>query len=98
MAITKKLKEDVLRYNINLPVSKGVKAQLKSRGINRNQYAQYLRSLVTKAKARERIKIKKTQQSVILNRSREDVYRNVARRNKILNTLQKYTASAIAQR
>ena len=88
MAITKKLKEDVLRYNINLPVSKGVKAQLKSRGINRNQYAQYLRSLVTKAKARERIKIKKTQQSIILNRSREDVYRNVARRNKILKTLQ----------
>ena len=97
MAITKKLKEDMLKYNIDLPVGKGVKAELKSRGMNRQEYAQYLRGLVKQVKAlrkprqseksRERQKIKATERAIILNRAREEVFRNVARKNKILKTI-----------
>jgi len=84
MVITKKLKEDVLKYNIDLPTGKGVKAEMKSRGMNRVEYAYFLRQLVKdvkrliepkkkSAKSRERDKIKQIEKSII--RDKRDIRR-----------------------
>ena len=50
MTITKKLKDDMKLYNINLPVRKGLKAELRKRRMIIEQYEQYLRDLVREAK------------------------------------------------
>ena len=79
MVITKKLKEDVLKYKIDLPTGKGVKAEMKSRGMNRVEYAYFLRQLVKDVKrlvepkkksanSREREKIKQIEKSIIRNK------------------------------
>lgn len=92
MGITLKLKQDLKKYNINLPTDgRKIKPILKEKKWLKEQYEVHLRELVKIAKKKEKEletrNIKKYQKEVENTITKEEVRRNVENRNRIYKNI-----------
>lgn len=88
MTITKKRKEDLKKYNINLPVvknSKSYREQIKRFKLV-EIYEQHLGDLVRAAKLKEKQKITSLGKAVAANTTKEEIQRKISRHNTIIKS------------